>query len=78
MRSKSRREFLTAAVASAAVFGVKPDLPSFSASPGGVNALAINGGTPLRTAAFPDWPKITDDDEKSWNAVLRKKMWCRL
>jgi dTDP-4-amino-4,6-dideoxygalactose transaminase len=32
----------------------------------------------VRTVPFPDWPKIAENDEKSWDAVLRKKEWCRL
>jgi dTDP-4-amino-4,6-dideoxygalactose transaminase len=40
--------------------------------------VAISGGTPVRTAPFPDWPRIAENDEKSWDAVLRKKTWCRI
>ena len=78
MNHKSRREFLKTTVAGAVTLGVKGSSPSLFASPRSAGALAILGGTPVRSAPFPDWPKIADNDEKSWDAVLRSKKWCRL
>jgi perosamine synthetase len=78
----TRREFLATTLAGAAALGAQPPkvLPkahssTFSRTGGG---LAILGGTPVRTAPFPNWPQIREDDEKMWDVVLQRKAWCRL
>jgi perosamine synthetase len=39
---------------------------------------ALLGGKPVRTEAFPSWPKITAADEARWMEVLRTGRWYRL
>ena len=39
---------------------------------------AILGGQPVRTARFPSWPVIADNDERAWIEVLRSGKWNRL
>lgn len=41
------------------------------------NTLAILGGKPVRSKAFPSWPVIQSNDETTWMEVLRKKKWGR-
>jgi dTDP-4-amino-4,6-dideoxygalactose transaminase len=36
---------------------------------------AIDGGTPVRTRTFPEWPVVTPEDEAALLAVLRSKRW---
>ena len=38
-------------------------------------ALAINGGSPVRTAPFPAWPSFNRDDEEALAAVLHSGKW---
>jgi perosamine synthetase len=40
--------------------------------------LAVLGGSPLRTAPFPSWPVITENEERAWMKVLRGGKWNRL
>ena len=51
--SISRRKFLGAA--SAAGLGLAAGAP---------DKLAIHGGTPVRSAPFPGWPEIRENDER--------------
>ena len=75
---KSRREFLSATFAATAGLGLaKPSL-SFSMLPESGGRLAILGGTPVRTAPFPSWPMVKENDEKNWSDVLHTGRWCRL
>lgn len=39
---------------------------------------ALLGGRPVRTAPFPSWPVIAENDERAWMEVLRKGKWNRL
>jgi perosamine synthetase len=39
---------------------------------------AILGGRPVRTAPFPSWPVIAENDERAWMKVLRSGKWNRL
>jgi perosamine synthetase len=39
---------------------------------------ALLGGKPTRSAPFPSWPVIEENDERSWMSVLREGKWCRL
>src|SRR5574340_36258 len=64
MKRTTRRTFLGAAAGGA----------SFAAS--GVDGkLAALGGTPVRTAPWPGWPKISPVDEEAWIAALRSRSW---
>ena len=59
-RSLTRREFLEKTSAGLAVSSVVPR--SFAAS-GNPNALALHGGTPVRSGPFPEWPQTNEADE---------------
>ena len=39
---------------------------------------AALGGSPVRTAPFPSWPVIGENDEQAWMKVLRGGKWNRL
>ncbi len=39
---------------------------------------AVLGGTPVRTAPFPSWPVMAENDERAWMKVLRGGKWNRL
>ena len=39
---------------------------------------AILGGRPVRTAPFPSWPVIAENEERAWMKVLRSGKWNRL
>ena len=39
---------------------------------------ALLGGRPVRTAPFPSWPVIDDNEERAWMKVLRDGKWNRL
>ena len=39
--------------------------------------LAVLGGSPTRTGAFPSWPVIAENEEKAWMDVLRGRRWFR-
>jgi dTDP-4-amino-4,6-dideoxygalactose transaminase len=39
---------------------------------------ALLGGQPVRTASFPSWPVIDDNEERAWMKVLRDGKWNRL
>jgi perosamine synthetase len=39
---------------------------------------AVLGGSPVRTAPFPSWPVIAENDERAWMKVLRGGKWNRL
>jgi dTDP-4-amino-4,6-dideoxygalactose transaminase len=72
----TRREFLEKssvgmAVASA---GLAPRrAPAVTGNP---NALAIKGGTPVRTKPFPTWPQTAEIDEQYILKSLRNHKWC--
>jgi hypothetical protein len=39
---------------------------------------AVLGGTPVRSAKFPAWPILGDNDKAEWMEVLRSGLWNRL
>ena len=39
---------------------------------------ALLGGKPVRSAAFPSWPMIEENDERQWMDVLKSKRWNRV
>lgn len=39
---------------------------------------AVMGGNPVRTAPFPSWPVIAENEERAWMKVLRGGKWNRL
>jgi hypothetical protein len=40
-----------------------------------VSKLAIDGGTPVRTKPFPEWPIFGEKEEKLLNEVLYSGQW---
>ena len=76
MRKKglTRREFLERTSAGIAVASVAPRrAPAISGNP---NALAIKGGTPVRTKPYPTWPQTAEIDEQNILKALRNHRWC--
>ena len=68
----TRREFLettSVGVAASAVPGVR-------AATGNPNALAVMGGTPVRSKPFPSWPQTKELDESNILKSLRSHRWC--
>jgi perosamine synthetase len=47
------------------------------ARPISTDKLAVLGGRPVRTAPFPSWPVVADNDERAWMKVLRGGKWNR-
>ncbi len=74
-QSVDRREFLQTAAAGAALPLAATCLVSQEKSSA---QLAILGGKPVRTAAFPGWPVIDQNDREAWRKVLEEGRWCRL
>lgn len=75
----TRRDFLGSAAGIAAALttpGRNLSKPPAKASAGA--GLAILGGSPVRTKAFPSWPVIEQNDERGWMQVLMTGKWNRL
>src|SRR5690242_18839167 len=51
--------------------GIKP-------SGGNPNALALHGGTPVRSKPFPGWPQTRQIDEDYILTSLRNHRWCQV
>ena len=67
-----RRTFLAAAAATGAAMTVTTTPTSAAeATP------AALGGTPVRTAPFPGWPRVDARDERAVSAVVRSGQWFR-
>jgi perosamine synthetase len=76
MRKKAltRREFLKKTSAGLAVAGAAPrGAPAVAGNP---NALAIHGGTPVRSQPYPKWPQTSEIDEQNILKSLRNHRWC--
>jgi dTDP-4-amino-4,6-dideoxygalactose transaminase len=71
MRLKTTRRTLLGA-ASALVLGAGPSRGSAEQTP------AVLGGKPVRSARFPSWPIIGENDKSAWLDVLRSGIWNRL
>src|ERR1700722_15688223 len=48
------------------------------ARPASTGKPTVLGGRPVRTAPFPSWPVIAENDERAWMQVLRNGKWNRL
>jgi len=74
MKRLTRRQFLERTSAGLAVASVTPRrAPAVSGNP---NALAINGGTPVRSKPYPTWPQTSEVDEQNILKSLRNRRWC--
>ena len=69
----SRREFLERTSAGLAAAGAVPRGFAVSGNP---KALALHGGTPVRSAPFPGWPQTTEIEEQNILKSLRNHRWC--
>jgi len=69
----TRRDFLSKTSAGLAAASAVPR--SFKAS-GNPKALALHGGTPVRSTPFPDWPQTDERDEQFILKSLRNHKWC--
>jgi perosamine synthetase len=76
MRKKTltRREFIGGTSAGLALTGMaKHRAPAVSGNP---NALALHGGTPVRSTPYPFWPQTSAIDEQYILKSLRNHRWC--
>jgi perosamine synthetase len=76
MRKKTltRREFIGKTSAGLALTGMVPHrAPAVSGNP---NALALHGGTPVRSTPYPTWPQTSAIDEQYILKSLRNHRWC--
>jgi len=73
-KALSRREFLgkTSAGLAMASISARP-APAAAGNP---NALALHGGTPVRSKPFPTWPQTSEIDEQYILKSLRNHRWC--
>jgi dTDP-4-amino-4,6-dideoxygalactose transaminase len=71
--NSSRRSFLGGISAAAAAMGITGRTATAADS-----KPALLGGTPVRRERFTAWPIITEDDERGFLEVFRKKKWNRL
>ena len=72
----TRRAFLERTAAGMAVASVAPRrAPAVSGNP---NALALAGGTPVRSQPYPEWPQTSAVDEANILQSLRSHRWCTL
>jgi len=70
----TRREFLEKTSAGIAVAGAAPRrAPAITGNP---NALALHGGTPVRSQPYPTWPQTSEIDEQYILKSLRNHKWC--
>ena len=72
-KSLSRREFLKKSSAGLTAASVVPRGARLGGNP---NALALKGGTPVRTKPFPSWPQTDKLDEENVLKALRNHRWC--
>jgi perosamine synthetase len=72
-KSLTRREFLERTSVGLAAASV---IPTSVAVGGNPNALALKGGTPVRTKPFPDWPQTNELDEQNMLKSVRSHRWC--
>jgi dTDP-4-amino-4,6-dideoxygalactose transaminase len=66
----SRRKFLAGSTAAAAVASGGPAKSD--------DKPALLGGSPVKADRWPSWPKIRENDEKSWMEVLKEGRWNRM
>src|ERR1051325_10679699 len=66
----SRRNFLAGSTVAAAVASGSPKKSD--------GKPALLGGSPVKADRWPSWPKIRDNDEKSWIEVLKEGRWNRM
>ncbi len=69
----TRREFLERTSAGLALASGSPRAAAVSGNP---NVLALNGGTPVRTKPFTQWPQTFELDEANILKSLRSHRWC--
>lgn len=75
-KSLTRRTFLTAACAGAALS--RPARAQQRPLGTSSSQLAVLGGKPVRTASFPSWPIIGSEEENALTRVLKSGKWNRI
>ena len=74
IKALTRREFMTTASAGLAATSLAASpAPAVSGNP---NALALKGGTPVRSKPYPSWPQTFELDEQNILKALRNHRWC--
>ena len=74
-KTLTRREFLGTTTAALAVANAAPRAAAVGGDP---NALALKGGTPVRSEPYPSWPQTNEVDEENILKSLRNHRWCTL
>src|SRR5262245_13626300 len=74
----SRRRFLRTSAAAAGGAALTSALAAPWVGAAEKGALALQGGSPVRSGAWPAWPVIEKNDVTAWNKVLQARHWCRL
>jgi dTDP-4-amino-4,6-dideoxygalactose transaminase len=77
--SLTRRSFVKAASTGLAGIGVLAAGAKslYAAAAGKANVLALKGGTPVRSKAFPrTWPIVDEREEKALLKALQSRNWC--
>src|SRR3990172_2852269 len=72
----TRREFLAAASVGAAA-AVSGRTSAYAQATGKAGKLALQGGTPVRSKPFSDWPIWDQADEEAILSILRSGDWFR-
>jgi dTDP-4-amino-4,6-dideoxygalactose transaminase len=72
-KALTRREFLGTTTAALAVASAAPRASAVGGDP---NALALKGGTPVRSEPYSSWPQTNDLDEQNILKSLRNHRWC--
>jgi perosamine synthetase len=73
----SRRSFLQSASAGTAAVAATGAVCRYAKAASTADTLALLGGTPVRTKAFPSWPPVTAEIEQSLLAAFRSGRWGR-
>jgi perosamine synthetase len=76
-KNLTRRKFIASTSAGAAGAMLASHLPVFSASDGAASGLALQGGAPVRSAPWPEWPQWDPEAEKPMMDLLRSGNWYR-
>jgi perosamine synthetase len=76
-KSVTRRKFIASTSAGAAGAMLTHPLPVFGSDRGAASALALRGGTPVRTGQWMSWPVWDPEAEKPMMELLRSGDWYR-
>lgn len=74
----TRRQFLGQASAGTFAAVTSAAVTAQAYTPQTVTQLAVKGGQPVRTKAFPAWPPVREDIEQSLLTAFKSRSWCRI